>query len=48
MQRLMAGGKVDDEEKWKSEDESQGRENEALNATVRAAEQTLNQINLLT
>lgn len=40
--------KVDDEEKWKAEDESQGRENEAQNATVRGAEQTLNQTSLLT
>ena len=39
--------KVDDEEKWKEEDESQGRENEVQNATVRGAEQTLNQIGLL-
>lgn len=40
--------KVDEERKWRVKDESQGRENEAENARVRGAEQTLNQIGLLT
>lgn len=41
MQRWMEGGRVDDEEKWRVSDESQGRENEAQNATVRGAERRI-------
>ncbi len=46
--RWMEAEKVDDEEKWRVSDESQGRENEAQNATVGGAEQTPNQTGLLT
>lgn len=47
IQWWIEGEKID-EEKWRVEDESQGQENEAHNATVRGAEQTLSQIGLLT